>query len=653
MSRSAGTDGAVADEEPDAAETAAPETAATPAEAADAASGRPRAGDTPGAQRGGDIRRTVVVVGAITAVLAVPLIWQLVTERDPLWYPLVDLVQIEMRVRDVGTSHPPLTGLGGRIFGLDTQGSHPGPLSFYLLAPIYRLAGSDPWGLQVSAAVLDLAAVAGSVWVSYRRWGLQGALLVGAGLALLMRMYGTEVLLYPWNPYTPVLFWMLLLVAVWGVLCRDLVLLPIAVVAGCLCAQTHLPYVGLVGGMGALTLAGLAVHHRQARGDAVERRRVLRWTVGSLALGLVLWVPVFVEQLGGNPGNISILLDSFRHPTDDPVGVSTAWRLFAEHLNPLRLVTADRVPPVSPAPGIALGVVWAASVAIAARLRDRTLAALHVVVAAALVLGLVTISRIFGATWFYLTLWAYGTATLALVAIVATGALAVRAALARREDAARFTRFERAPLAVAGLAIVVPAALLTRAEPETLDVNSDASEQLAILIDPTVDAIEDGVVAGGEDGTFLVTWADPINLGGQGQGLMLELERQGYDARAARHAQLSVRDHRVVPRNEADAEIHLAVGTASMERARSHPGSVEVVVHDPRTREQVEAYARLRDQVIDELVAAGRDDLASKVDSNIIGLAARDDLPESVVEPLYIMGNLPSPIGVFTSDPTT
>ena len=654
MNRSPGADGAVADEEPDVAtEMGVSETAAIPADAGAGAVGPSLAGATVRTPGDGRRRRTVAVVGAITAVLAVPLIWQLVTERDPLWYPLVDLVQIEMRVRDVGTSHPPLTGLGGRIFGLDTQGSHPGPLSFYLLAPVYRLAGGDPWGLQVSTAVLAIGAVAGSVWASYRRWGLHGALLVGAGLGVLMRMYGTEVLLYPWNPYLPVLFWMLFLVAVWAVLCRDLVLLPIAVVAGCLCAQTHLPYLGLVGGMGGLTVAGLAWQYRRAKGDAAERRRVLRWTAGSLALGALLWAPVLVEQLGGDPGNISILVDSFRHPTDDPVGLSTAWGLLCEHLNPLRLLAADRSPPASRGPGIALLVVWVASVAVAARLRDRTLVALHVVVAGALVLGLVTISRIFGATWFYLMLWAYGTATLVLVAIVATVGLAVRSVLARRDDAARFTRLERVPLAVAGIAVVAPAALLTRAEPATLDVNSDASEQLEFLVDPTVDAIGDGVIAGGVDGTFVMTWADPINLGGQGQGLMLELERQGYDARASTHARLSVRDHRVVAPSEADAEIHMAVGAANIDRARSHPGSVEVVLHDPRTREQVEAYARLRDQVIEKLVAAGRDDLVSRVDSNIIGLAARDDLPESVVEPLYIMGNLPSPIGVFTWDPTT
>src|SRR5690606_30292999 len=101
VNRSPGADGAVADEEPDVAtETGVSETAAIPAEAGAGAAGPSLAGATVRRPGDGGRRRTVAVVGAITAVLAVPLIWQLVTERDPLWYPLVDLVQIEMRVRD-------------------------------------------------------------------------------------------------------------------------------------------------------------------------------------------------------------------------------------------------------------------------------------------------------------------------------------------------------------------------------------------------------------------------------------------------------------------------------------------------------------------------------------------------------------------------
>ena len=43
-----------------------------------------------------------------------------------------------MRLRDVFSAHPPLIGLPGRIGSFRHQGSHPGPLSFWALAPFYE-----------------------------------------------------------------------------------------------------------------------------------------------------------------------------------------------------------------------------------------------------------------------------------------------------------------------------------------------------------------------------------------------------------------------------------------------------------------------------------------------------------------------------------
>ncbi len=599
----------------------------------------------------GDARRTALTVAAITAVLAIPILIATVAVRSPRWYPLIDLAQIEMRVRDVGLSEPPGVGLGGRIFGLRTQGSHPGPISFFLLAPVYRLLGSTSWALQVSAATLNVGALAATVWAAHRRAGLRGALLVAAGLALLMRMYGTTVLMYPWNPYMPVLFWALFLVCVWCVLCDDLAMLPVAVVAGSVCAQTHLPYVGLVGGLVVLLVVALAIAYRRARGDGGARRRLARWAAASVALGLLLWLPVFVEELGGDPGNISVIIDSFRHPTDQPIGASAAWRLLTQHLNVVRLVEGNRFGEASQVPGIALLVVWAVSAVAAVRLRDRRLMRLHLVVAVALALGYVIMSRIFGATWFYLTLWAFGTATLTLAAIVATAVAVAMPLIARRTDERTRERLGLASLATLAVAVLVPTVLLARAAPDTRDTDAEASRQLGEVVQPTVDAIEDGTVPGGADGTFVMTWVDPVNLGGQGLGLMLELERRGYDARAPKAAYLSVREHRVVPPGEADAEIHLAAGLQSIESARDHPGARQIAFHDPRTDAEIARFDRNRTIVVDGLVAAGLEALVPQVDDNLFGLAADERLPDDLQRPIYIMGTTAQPIAVFTWEP--
>ena len=71
--------------------------------------------------------------------------------------------------------------------------------------------------------------------------------------------YGIGPLLEPWNPYLPVLWWVVVLLAVWSVLDGDVAMLPVAVVAGSFCAQTHLPYLGLAGGLGVLVVAALVL----------------------------------------------------------------------------------------------------------------------------------------------------------------------------------------------------------------------------------------------------------------------------------------------------------------------------------------------------------------------------------------------------------
>ncbi len=262
-------------------------------------------GETPDA--GADVptgRRDRAVTLAVAAALALPIVIAAVAVRSPRWYPQVDLAQIEMRVRDVFSTHPPTIGLGGRIFGINnTQGAHPGPLSFYLLAPAYRLFGSTPWALQMSGALLNVVALVAHA-VGHRAGG-------GAAAAccwwrppwpFLLQLYGTTLLVYPWNPFMPVLFWVLFLVCMWGVLCGDLPLLPVAVVAGSLCAQTHIPYVGLVGGLVLVVVVSLVRQHRRTTdGDAAPARSGAgpARARGSVPL---LWLPVVVQQLGRQPG---------------------------------------------------------------------------------------------------------------------------------------------------------------------------------------------------------------------------------------------------------------------------------------------------------------------------------------------------------------
>jgi hypothetical protein len=174
------------------------------------------------------------------------------------------------------------------------------------------------------------------------------------------------------------------------------------------------------------------------------------------------------------------------------------------------------------------------------------------------------------------------------------------------------------------------------------------SGEFAEVIHPTVDAIEDGTVEGGPDGTILVSWSDPVSLGGPGFSLVLELERRGYDVGATEDYRLSVRDHRVVDPDEADAEIHVAFGVGAVDVARTHPGAREIAFVDPRSEAEREQYMELRAQVIADLEAAGLDDAIPDVDLNMIALATRADLPRGVARPLFTMGRMPQPMAVLT-----
>ena len=118
--------------------------------------------------------RVGVVLPVAALVVGLPLLVAVVALATDHWHPVLDLAMTEFRVRDVFTSHTPLIGLPGRIGTYPNQGSHPGPLSFYLLAPTYRLLGQTSWSLEVGTVVVHLAAVVTGLWIGWRRGRLAG-----------------------------------------------------------------------------------------------------------------------------------------------------------------------------------------------------------------------------------------------------------------------------------------------------------------------------------------------------------------------------------------------------------------------------------------------------------------------------------------------
>jgi hypothetical protein len=586
-------------------------------------------------------------------LIAVPFVVAVIELARPRWFPVLDLAQTELRVRDVGSSHPPLIGLPGRIGNLVIQGSHPGPLSFWALWPFYKIFGATSWALQVATTSLNLLAVGAVLWMAKRRGGLAVLLGVAAVVALLMRFYGPEILTQAWNPYLPVAWWLVFVVAVWSVLCDDFAMLPVAVFAGNFCIQTHISYVGLVLGLGALAVAGVIWSAYRQRGDPKLRTRVIRWSLISFALLIVLWIPAVSQQLTKTPGNLEIIWNHFNHPPETPIGMGDGIRIFLIHLNPWRLITQQDGMYGSGIPGALFLIIWGATAVIAWRkLRDAVLVRLHVVLGAALVLALFSMSRIFGYLWFYLVLWSWAITALMLLSVGWTIALLVaeRSAAGSGHE----VRTAKRPIGLVALGVVLVLSLGAFTADATVAESPDpaVSDALGQLVRPTVEAIDEGrVPGGGRDGRYQVTWVDTVNIGGPGYGLLNELERAGLDVGLPDVYGAIVTSDRVLNAEDADAVVHLSVGQRDIDTWRAKPDMVEVAMVEPRNARQQAEYLRLRKRAIRELTAAGFPDLVQAVDDNLFMATFQPRVPEEIQPTLIRMINLGQPSAIFVGPP--
>jgi len=586
---------------------------------------------------------------ALALVVLLPLVVSAAVLAGSDWHPVLDLAQTEMRVRDVWSSHPPLTGPVARVGTFGNSGSQPGPLSFWALWPLYQFFGASSWALEAAALAVNAIAISLAMWLAYRRGGMPLLLGMAAGLALLARAYGPALLSEPWNPYMPMMWWFAFMLAVWSVLCDDAPALPVVVFAGSFCAQAHLSYALLIPGLGVFALGVFGYRWYRGRGGP-EHRRNTRWGVAAIALGVVLWTPPIINELVHSPGNLSILWDHFRDPPEALIGLGRGIEKLLVQLNPWALVTrlllvTGQVTDVggSVVPGLLLLVVWVAAAVAAWRMRERLLVRLHVVLAIALVLGAVSASRIHGFVWFYLLLWGSGIATLMLVAVGWTAALVV----ARRIDASYLDRAATAGRVTLVTAAVVLSALFVVDAARVDPPQEQLSGSLGEITGPTAE-----VLAGRpDDAPYLVTWLpDPIAIGAQGYGLLNELERQGLDVRADDVHRVGATPYRAMRPEDAMLEVHVAIGP-EIDRWRVQPAFEEIAHTDPRTPAERAEFDELRAQVIDDLAYIGGGELVEIVDGNLFGLTFDDQVPQHTKDRIERMREIGLPIAVFVGPP--
>jgi hypothetical protein len=613
-------------------------------------------------ERRGSSRLELGIVVGLVVVLCVPLVVALVSLHGSRWYPLLDMAGTEMRLRDISAGHPPLIGLFGRIGTLTRGGSHPGPLSFYALWPVWRLFGGSSFGLYVSMVALDMVAIGLSIWMAWRRGGLAVAAGVAAALAVLMRAYGTFLLTLAWNPYIPVLWWFVFLLAAWSVLDDDLAMAPIGLLAAAMCMQTHIPYLGLAGGTAAC-VGAIAIYRVVARRRPGARRSVW-WLVGGATLFAVLWVPPLVDQITHSPGNFSVIYQYFRSPPEPPIGLARGVGVFLSQLNPVKLVSStighDGLPLIasgSRVPGALLLAAFVGSAVVAVRCRARTLIQLDIVLGIATLLGVVSAARIFGLVFDYLLLWAWGLTALMLFAVGWSIVVLVsryREKSVAQGQAGAVQRSRQILVGALGAVVVVALSAFTVSASHAHVQMPRINSSVAVLAPATAQTLR-SMRADGERGPYLVTWLpDEQALGAQGFGLVDALERDGLnvrtDAQTGRYQPDDTPNHALDPA-AARVEVHLATGGPQILKWERDARFHEIARYDGRTAAERSEYAHLRAQLISALRRAGMTSLVPRVDTDLLGIYWTDGIPRRAHDAIARMFTLGVPAAVFVGTP--
>jgi hypothetical protein len=246
-----------------------------------------------------------LALGLVLAPLAISAI-ALVVRVGGDYRPYADYAWTELQVRDVGR-HEVLIGLYSR-----DGWSHPGPMLFYMLAPFYRLTGGASIGLGIGALAINGAAITGMAVVARRRAGTPLVVCTLLACALVLRTLGAQFAHDPWNLFVTVLPFGLMIFLTWAMSCGESWALPVGVVVTSFLAQTHVGYVVLAVPLLVWGTAGLWLAARSDR-EPGRRQGLLRSALVACGLGIVLWIPTVLDVLLHEGSNVRRIVDWFRH----------------------------------------------------------------------------------------------------------------------------------------------------------------------------------------------------------------------------------------------------------------------------------------------------------------------------------------------------
>lgn len=446
----------------------------------------------------GAILLLVVALPALAAAFAVA--WR-------PWYAGSDQAIMLVRIFDVGGSHTPLVGAWSR-WGW----SHPGPSTYWALAPFAQVLG--PAGALTGAGVINAASILGSVALVLRRGGRARAATAALALAVAVHAAGAGQLVDIWNPTIALFPFFLFLFLVWSVLCGDRWLLPAAAAVGSFSVQAHIGYALVVAGLLLAAAVRTALARRHDDVSLTRPQRLLVWA--SAATLLVMWLPPLVEQASAGRGNVTALIRYGMEPDEPAAGWSYAVGVFGWQLRPTGpwlsgqevnglgfTVTGSAVPALGSVLVVALATCWAA------RRGARDVAWLGVISLLGAGLALVATAQVRGIPVPYLVRWWWGIAALATLTV----------AWALLE--ATSGRVRQVLLGAALVALVVTSGRTLLSLPAPVP-GAEVSRAIGAVAPGVADQLDPA-------GRYLVRSVASSTWGAPGPGLLLELERRGFD----------------------------------------------------------------------------------------------------------------------------
>lgn len=250
------------------------------------------------------------------------------------WEPTSDDAMFSWRAWNVISRHPTL--LGSSTHGVTVSGHSvfaPGPiLSWIMAVPVHV---NPTYGGLIASAVMAMVAQA-LIVASARSWGGNVAgLLAAAGLSA---SFWTEpkLLLNPmWTPWIGLLWFAATLGVALPVMRGRLGWLLPEVVAASVAAQAHLIYALPAVAIGAVSAVFGLIEARKR--PPTPGLRLWPWVTASAFVGLILWSPVMIQQLGTRYGNLSLAwhahstggptlgLDYALHGLSSAVAVPPSW----------------------------------------------------------------------------------------------------------------------------------------------------------------------------------------------------------------------------------------------------------------------------------------------------------------------------------------